>query len=494
MKSELEKLISKVKKYNPNADFSLIRKAFEFAQIAHFGQKRKSGEDFITHPLATAMALADWRLDSVSIAAALLHDTVEEGGASISEIKKEFGNEIARLVDGVSITGRIKLRGSTDEEFVENLRKMFLAMAKDLRVVLIRLADRLHNMQTLDALPKSKQKRIAKETLEVYAPLAERLGIGELKGQLEDLAFPYLYPKEYKWLLDYSAPYYARAKKDVEEAREELKKALSKEGISGEIHGRAKHLYSLYRKLLRPEINKDITKIHDIVALRILVKTVKDCYAALGVIHKVFKPVPFLGVSDFIAQPKPNGYRSLHTRVFGPRGRIMEIQIRTYQMHEEAEYGIAAHWYMALLKSKGKLTSEKIDKGRFFVPSEKLAWVKQLAVWQKTVLDSHEFLNALKFDALSHRIFVFSPKGDVYDLPLGATPVDFAYAVHTELGDRCQQAKVNGRLVSLDWKLKSGDVVEIIPSKKPKRPSLDWLKFVVTTVAKKKIAKHYKQD
>ena len=486
----VNELISKIKEYSPRADTSLVKKAFEFAEIAHTGQKRKSGDDFITHPVATAQILADWRLDTTSIAAALLHDTVEEGGVKLSEIKKEFGEEVARLVDGVSVTGRVKLRGSTDEEFVENLRKMFLVMARDLRVVLIRLADRLHNMQTLQPLPQEKQKRIAKETLEVYAPLAERLGIGELKGQLEDLAFPYVYPKEYRWIKKYSAPFYKQADTAILKAKKKIYKALLKEGVKSEIHGRAKHLYSLYKKLLRPEVNKDIEKIHDIVALRILVKTVKDCYAAMGIVHKIFRPVPYLGVSDFIAQPKPNGYRSLHTRVFGPGGRIMEVQIRTYEMHEEAENGIAAHWYYALQK-KGKISDEKVKKG-FFAPPDQLKWVKQLSLWQKRVTDTHKFLQALKFDALSHRIFVFSPRGDVYDLPSGATPVDFAYAVHTEQGDCCKQAKVNGKLVALNHKLKSGDLVEIIPSKEKKGPSRDWLKFVVTTMARKKIAKHFK--
>lgn len=488
----IDELISKIKDYNPRADIPLIRRAYEFAQIAHTGQKRKSGDEFITHPLATAQVLADWKLDATSLSAALLHDTVEEGGVKPPEIKKEFGEEVARLVDGVSITGQVKLRGSTDEEFVENLRKMFLVMARDLRVVLIRLADRLHNMQTLQPLPKEKQKRIAKETLEVYAPLAERLGIGELKGQLEDLAFPYVYPKEYAWVKKYSAPFYKQINQYITKAEKILKIALKKEGVSAEIHSRPKHLYSLYEKLLRPEIDKDIKKIHDLIALRILVQDIKDCYAVLGVVHKNFKPVPSLGVSDFIAQPKPNGYRSIHTRVFGPQGKIMEIQIRTFEMHEEAENGIAAHWYMAMLKSKGKLSSKDIDKGEFFVTPDKLKWVRQLSDWQKHVTDTHEFLKALKFDALSHRIFVFSPQGDAYDLPLGATPVDFAYEVHTELGDCCQQAKVNGRLVSLNHKLKSGDLVEIIPAKTKKGPSRDWLKFCVTTAARKKIAKHFK--
>lgn len=487
----LAQLISKVKEYNPRADVSLIRRAFEFAKIAHADQKRKSGHDFITHPAAVADILAELKLDGSSIAAALLHDTVEEGGAGKKELEKEFGKEIADLVDGVTKIGEVKLRESTSEQFVENLRKMFLAMAKDLRVVLIKLADRCHNLQTLAYLPKVKRIRIAKETLEVYAPLAERLGLGEMKGKLEDLAFPYVYPKEYKWLKEYSKPYYKKAGEDVFKAKRKIYKALVEEKVKVEIHGREKHFYSLYSKLLKPEINRDIAEIYDIVALRILTKTIKNCYAALGIVHKTFKPVPHLGVSDFIAQPKPNGYRSLHTRVFGPGGRIIEVQIRTYEMHGEAENGIAAHWYFAVQKSGG-VSDKKVERG-FFAPQDKLKWVRQLSAWQKEISDSQEFLKALKFDALSHRIFVFSPKGDVYDLPSRATPVDFAYAVHTGLGDYCKQAKVNGKLSALSCQLKSGDLVEIISGKKEKKPSRDWLNFVVTTAARKRIARHFRK-
>lgn len=484
-------ILTQIKRYNPNADFSLIKKAYDFAYEVHKGQKRLSGDAYISHLLAVAQALADWKLDSASISAGLLHDTVEDGGVKLEEIEKKFGEEIATLVDGVSKIGEIKLRGSKEEEFVENLRKMIVVMAKDLRVVLIKLADRYHNMQTLSPLPLEKQKRIARETLEVYAPLAERLGIGEMKGKLEDLAFSYVYSEEYKWVKDYSAPYYRQTEEYIKKAKEIILEKLKKEKIKAEVHGRAKHLYSLWRKLQRPEIDKDINKVHDLMALRILAPSIRDCYATLGVVHKIWKPVPAKGISDFIAQPKPNGYRSIHTTVFGPEGRITEIQIRTFKMHEEAENGIAAHWYFSQQKEKGVKDSQ-IEAG-FFAPTEKMTWVKELVKWQKEITDSKEFIDSLKFDALKHRNFIFSPKGDVFDLPTEATPIDFAYAVHTELGDSCRGAKVDGKLVSLDYKLKSGQVVEIIKSKQKKGPSYDWLNFVVTRCAKNEIAKHFRR-
>lgn len=452
-------------------------KVYQFAANAHFGQKRLSGEPFITHPAAVAKILTDWKLDSKTVIAGLLHDTIEDGAATHEDILKEFGPEVAALVDGVTKVGEIKLRGSSEEEFVENLRKMFLAMAKDLRVVLVKLADRLHNMQTLEYLPADKQKRIAKETLEVYAPLAERLGMGEVKGELEDLAFQYLFPEEYSWLKKYASSAFKQAGEHVKEAKRKLLRALAEEKITPVINGREKHLYSLYKKLLRPEINKDLSLIHDLVALRILTDTVEQCYVALGTVHKIFKPVPSLGVSDYIALPKPNGYRSIHTRVLGPDGRIIEIQIRTEEMHEEAENGIAAHWYYKELQAG------------VFVPREKLGWVRQLADWQKEVSDSQEFINNLKFDALSHRIFILTPNGDVKDLPAGATPIDFAYAVHTKLGDRTTGAKVNGKIAPFDYKLKSGDVCEVLLAKEPRKPHVDWLQFVVTNLAKTEIQK-----
>lgn len=483
----MENLLKRIREYNPRADLPLLRKAYRFAQDAHFGQKRLSGEDFISHPLAVANILADWKMDSYSLAAGFLHDTVEDGAATKEDLLKEFGETVAALVVGVTKVGEVKLRGSTEEEFVENLRKMFLVMAKDLRVVLIKLADRMHNLQTLKFLPEEKQKRIAKETIEVYAPLAERLGMGEVKGQLEDLAFPYLLPSEYAWLKDYSAAAYKEAEEHVSEAKKKLLLELAKENIKPTIHGRAKHLFSLYGKLLRPEFNKDLSLIYDLVALRIIVATIDECYVALGVVHKTYRPVPSLGVSDYIALPKPNGYRSIHTRVFGPGGRIIEIQIRTEEMHEEAEYGVAVHWYYAQAKRKG-VTDEKLEAG-IFAPEEELNWIRQLADWQQEAADEQEFMQGLRFDALSHRIFVFTPKGDVKDLPVGATPVDFAYAVHTELGDRTIGTKVNGKMVGLDYKLKSGDVCEIMLAKEPRKPNADWLEFVVTNLAKKEIQK-----
>jgi len=492
MNKNFEDLLSLIKSYNPKADFSLINQAFQFSSGVHAGQKRLSGEDFINHPLAVAKSLAEWKLDSGSITAGLLHDVIEDGGVKKEKLEKEFGKEIADLVDGVSKIGELKLRGSQEEEFVENLRKMIVVMAKDLRVVLIKLADRYNNLQTLYVLPPEKQQRIARETLEIYAPLAERLGIGEMKGKLEDLAFPYVYSQEYQWLKKYSAPYYKKAEKLLLKVKRKLLAELKKEGIGAEIHTRAKHFFSLYKKLLRPEINKDIVKIYDLVALRILVNTVEECYISLGVVHKVYKLVPYLGVSDFIAVPKPNGYRSIHTRVFGPQGRIFEIQIRTREMHEEAENGIAAHWYYGHEKTKGAKDSQ-LEKG-IFAPSGKMDWVRQLVAWQKEITDSKEFIESLKFDALKHRIFVFSPGGDVYDLPAEATPVDFAYAVHTELGNSCQGAKVDGRLVPLDYKLKSGQIVEIIPAKGKKDPSRDWLNFVVTKIAKDRIKRYFSKN
>lgn len=484
--------LDQIKKYNPQADFELITKAFKFAQQAHAGQKRLSGEDFFNHSLAVAQYLVDWKLDSSSVAAGLLHDIVEDAGIPLEKIEKEFGKTIAVLIDGVTKIGEIKLRESKAEEFVENLRKMIIVMAKDLRVVLIKLADRYHNLQTLYVLPKEKQIRIAQETIEIYAPLAERLGIGKMKGKLEDLAFPYLYPEDYQWLKGYAAPYYQKTSNQLVAIKRKLLKKLAEEGIRAEIQARAKHFYSLYKKILRPEIDKDISKIHDLVALRVIVETVGECYAALGIAHKLYKPVPSLGISDFIAVPKPNGYRSLHTRVFGPKGRIFEIQIRTQQMHEEAENGIAAHWYYAHQKEKGARDSQ-VEAG-FFAPTEKMSWLKELVKWQSEITDSKEFVDSLKFDALKHRIFVFSPKGDAFDLPAGATPIDFAYAVHTSLGDTCSGAKIDGKMAPLDYKLKSGQVVEIITAKGKKKPSRDWLNFVVTHTAKKEIEKHFRKE
>lgn len=486
LEESYKELVTKIWEYNGMADIEKIKKAWEFAKLSHIDQKRLTGEAFINHPLAVAKILCSWRLDTTSIIAGLLHDAIEEGGATRKDIVNEFGEEIARLVDGVTKVTELRLKGSKEQEFVENLRKMLLVMAKDLRVVLVKLADRLHNMQTLDALPVNKQKANAQETIEVYAPLAERLGIGEVKGQLEDLAFPYVYPEDYKKVKNRARIHYEKAGKHIKSMKRLLLKKLAKEGIKAKIDGRKKHLYSLWRKLERPEVDWDFDKVHDIVALRILVDKISQCYTALGVVHGCYKPVPHLGISDFIAQPKPNGYRSIHTKVFGPGERIVEVQIRTYKMHKQAEHGIAAHWVYGEAKVKG--TKDAILEMRGIkVDKDKLLWVKQLVDWQKEITDSEEFLRAVKFDALTHRNFVFSPLGDVYDLPAGATPVDFAYAVHTDLGNYIKCVRVDGRLVPLDYKLKSGEVVEIIKSKNPKKPSQDWLDFVVTTTARRKI-------
>jgi GTP pyrophosphokinase len=404
---------------------------------------------------------------------------------------EEFGEDVALLVDGVTKVTTFELKGSKEEGFIENLRRMILVMAKDLRVVLVRLADRLHNMQTLDALSEKRQKRVSRETLEIYAPLAERLGIGEVKGQLEDLAFPYLYPDEYKRIKNEAKEPFKKAEEDIKKMKRSLLKKLAAEGIRAEIHGRKKHLYSLWRKLERPNIDWDFSEISDIVALRIIVSGVAQCYTTLGVVHNTFKPVPNIGVSDFIAQPKPNGYRSIHTKVFGSRGRIAEVQIRTRAMHEEAEYGIAAHWSYALAKSKGA-KEEDLKKG-IISKESRLSWVKQLVEWQNQMTDEDEFIKAVKFDALAHRNFIFSPGGDVYDLPKGATPVDFAYAVHTELGNKIGGAKVDGKMVPLDYELESGEVVEIVKSKKQKGPTPDWINFVKTETARREINKYLRK-
>jgi guanosine-3',5'-bis(diphosphate) 3'-pyrophosphohydrolase len=490
--STFKSLLGEIKSYNPKADFKKIRSAFDFAKLAHTGQKRLSGEPFIIHPLEVARRLASWELDTTSIVVGLLHDTVEDGGATRKDIVQFFGEEVAVLVDGVTKVTDLRLKGSREREFIENLRKMLLVMAKDLRVILVKLADRLHNMETLSSLSPEKQKENSEETLEVYAPLAERLGMGEVKGVLEDLAFPYVFPKEYKQVLSRSKTYYKEAESRIFQMRKMLLKKLLEEGIKAEIHARKKHLYSLWKKLERPEIDWDFTKISDMVAMRIIVGTINQCYTTLGIVHANFKPVPYFGVSDFIAQPKPNGYRSIHTNVFGPGGTIVEVQIRTFLMHQQAETGVAAHWAYSELKSK--TIGQRLLRRGAFAPSEKLNWVKQLVDWQQELTDSEEFLKAVKFDALRHRNFVFSPHGDVYDLPAGATPVDFAYSVHTDLGRFITGAKVNGKIVPLDYKLKSGEVVEILKSKNPKKPNAHWLEFVVTAIARREINKYLRSS
>ncbi len=462
--------------------------ALEFAKLAHYGQKRLSGDPYITHPQTVAKTLKSWNLDEVTIVAGLLHDAVEEGGATREDIVKGFGEEVAQLVNGVTKITNIRLQGSQEEEFVENLRKMILVMAKDLRVVFIKFADRLHNLQTMKYIDRQSQIDNTKETLEVYAPLAERLGMGEIKGQLEDLSFPFLYPQEFTKLEKDSRNLYKSAEKYIQDFKSELLKLLLAKKIAAKIDVRRKHLYSLWCKLQRPEIDGDLDKIHDLFAARVLVSTAEECYLALGAVHGTWHPVPYLGISDFIANPKPNGYRSIHTKVFGLKGKIVEIQIRTHEMHEQAEMGLAAHWQYSQIKSTG-ISDAKLQN---IQAGNKLSWVKQLVSWQKEMTDSKEYLDALKFDALQHRNLVFSPIGDVYDLPRGATPIDYAYAVHTKLGHQAAGAKVNGKLVPLNHKLINGDVVEIIIDRKRAKPNHEWLNFVVTTTARHAISKALK--
>jgi len=470
-------------------DLSKIKRAWNFAQDKHKGQKRLSGEDYSVHCVETAIILASWGLDETSVVSGLLHDTIEDTDTTFSELEKNFGKEVASIVLGVSKVSHIRLRDSSSGEFVENLRKMFFAMAKDLRVVLVKLADRLHNSRTLEYLPLPKQKKIARETLEVFAPLAERLGMGEVKSDLEDLSFPFLDPETYKKVVDLSRSYYKKAEEDLVKMKKNILKHAAGEGINIKINTRKKHIYSLWKKLARKEINWDFSKIHDIVAMRLIVVNVSVCYLALGIVHSLYKPVPQIGISDFIAQPKPNGYRSIHTKVFGPGGRIVEVQIRSKTMHQQAEYGVAAHWAYSEAKTHGA-SNEVLEKKGVFAPKSKMSWVSELASWQKGIRNSREFIEAVKFDALSHRNFVFSPAGDVYDLPQGATPVDFAYAVHTKLGNFIKAAIVNGKMSPLSYILKSGDVVEITKDKNSKKPKRDWLDFVVTNLAKREIKRN----
>jgi len=467
---ELEAIL----KQNPERyDVEAIRRAFIAAKKCHEGQKRKAGEPYICHPLRAAIDVAKFQIDTPTVQAALLHDVVEDTPCTIEKIKAEFGDTVGFLVDGVTKLGHVKYRGV--EETVENLRKMMLAVAKDIRVILIKLADRFDNMQDLNVLAEEKQKRFALETLDIYAPIAHRLGIGELAGDLEDLAFPYVYPKEYKWLLNNVGERYESRKRYVTKLIPVLENELKANGITPiTCHARAKHYYSLYRKLLRKGMSIDT--IYDLVALRAVVHTIEECYAALGVVHSLWKPVPGR-IKDYIALPKPNGYRSLHTTVFGPEGVILEIQIRTQEMHEEAERGIAAHWKYS--------ESDKRPVGIQSVPKE-LAWINQLQNWQKEYKRADEFIESLKIDFFQHRIFAITPKGSVMDLPEGATPVDFAYHIHTDIGNQCAGAKVNGKIVPLDYRLQSGDVVEIL-TQKNKLPSEQWLEFVKTSFARNKI-------
>ncbi len=487
----IQQIIDEFKKNHPLGESEIILKAYQFALDAHQGQKRKSGEDYIYHCLDTAATIAKLKLDEETIAAALLHDVLDDTKITSNKLKKEFGENILQLVKGVCKVGKIKYRGK--ERMVENLRKLFLAMAKDIRVILIKFADRLHNMKTLDVLPKEKQRRIALETLDIYAPLAYRLGIGELKGQLEDFAFAYVHPKEYQEITKQIKDRYSRRKKYLQKTIPLVKKTLAKKNIRViEIHARTKRAYSLYKKLLR--YNMDWHKIYDLVALRIIVPDIENCYAALGIIHKKWKPL--IGrIKDYIAIPKPNGYQSLHTTVFCQGGKIIEFQIRTPEMHQESEYGIAAHWHYSEGRGFRNYIKRKILKQPAKKDFEKeLLWVQQLREWQKETFTSpQEFIDSLKIDFLKDRIFVFTPKGDVIDLPEGATPIDFAYQIHSDIGDQCIGAKIDGKLSSISEPLQNGQMIEIM-TQKNKKPNMDWLKFVKTNQAKNRIKAWYRKN
>ncbi|MCL0057596.1 bifunctional (p)ppGpp synthetase/guanosine-3',5'-bis(diphosphate) 3'-pyrophosphohydrolase, partial [Dehalococcoidales bacterium] len=480
-------LLEKAQAYLPLGKVAMIEDAYNFALSAH--QVRKSGKPYLEHPLQTALTLAELQLDACSLAAALLHDVPENCGIPISEIGAKFGSEVAKLVDGTTRLGKLSWSGegvATRESQAENLRKMLVAMAEDIRVVFIKLADRLHNMQTLDVLSSEKQRSVAQETLEIYAPLAHRLGIWELKWQLEDLSFRYLEPRKYRQIAKLVAARRSQRESFIAEVIQTLSGEFDRAGLRAEMSGRPKHIYSIHRKMEKySALGKDFDDIHDLLALRVLVDTVPDCYSALGIIHSLWRPLPE-GFDDFIANPKPNGYQSLHTVVMYQGITPLEVQIRTRDMHHLAEYGVAAHWRY----------KEGEKKDIHF--EERIAWLRQLIEWHRELIGAEEFLESVKTDIFIDQVFVYTPKGEIKDLPKGSTPLDFAYRVHTELGHRCIGAKVNGRLVPLNYQLNNGDVVEIMSAKGAKGPSRDWLSphlgYIRTSQAREKIRQWFKKQ
>lgn len=478
MDNRYNKLVEKIKSYNANCDFSILEKAYAISKKAHDGQLRESGEPFISHPLEVAHILADLGLDCTSIVAGLLHDTIEDTTCTCEELKGIFGDEIATLVDGVTKLERIPYT-TKEEQQAENLRKMFLAMAKDIRVILIKLADRLHNMHTLKFMPPEKQLEKARETLEIYAPLAHRLGISKVKWELEDICLRYIDPEGYYDLVEKIAKKRREREAFITQIMDEIKARTAELGVETHIDGRPKHFFSIYRKM--QEQNKSIDQIYDLFAVRVIVNSVKDCYAVLGLVHELYKPMPGR-FKDYIAMPKPNMYQSLHTTLIGYEGQPFEVQIRTWDMHRVAEVGIAAHWKY----KEGRSGDSDFDN--------KLAWLRQLLEWQKDAGDANEFVETVKYDLFADEVFVFTPKGDVVNLPVHSTPIDFAYAIHSAVGNKMMGARVNGEIVKLGYELKNGDIVEILTSSSVHGPSRDWLKLVKSSQARNKINQWFKKE
>ena len=471
----IEELIEKIKKYNPELDEEMLRRAYKLAYDHHKGQKRNSGEDYIIHPLNVAMILADMHMDTPTIIAGLLHDTIEDTDVTYDDIKNMFREEIANLVDGVTKLKKLNYK-TKQEKQAENIRKMVLAMAKDIRVIIVKLADRLHNMRTLEYMTDAKKKEKDLETLEIYAPIADRLGMSKIKWELEDSSLRYLDPENYYQLMDMINKRRNEREDLINSTIKTLKENLDKIGIKSDIHGRPKNFYSIYKKMKIK--GKAFDEIYDLSAIRVLVDDIKDCYGVLGVVHTLWKPIPGR-FKDYIAMPKPNNYQSLHTTVIDDNGETFEVQIRTYKMHQVAEYGIAAHWKY----KSGQTKTTSFD--------ENLTWLRQLLEWQKEFNDPNDFIETLKIDFFSDEVFVFTPNGDVINLPEGSTPIDFAYRIHSAIGNTCMGAKISGRMVPLDYVLKSGDIVEIITSENAS-PSRDWLKIVKSNQAKKKIQQYFK--
>ncbi len=475
MPAPIDELIAKVQSYDPSLDGESLRAVYMLADTAHKGQQRASGESYIAHPLAVAKILAEMEMDRATIAAAILHDVVEDTVITGDQVAERFGAEIASLVEGVTKLTRIPYQSKEDAQ-VENLRKMFMAMAKDIRVIIIKLADRLHNMRTLASLPESKQVQVARETLEIYAPIAHRLGIWKIKWDLEDLALRHLDPEAYRDIAERVAKKRNEREATVVAVVEQLNTHFEKMGIAAEVNGRPKHFYSIYSKLKK---GRDFSTIYDLTAVRIVVDSVKDCYGTLGLVHSIWKPLPGR-FKDYIAMPKPNMYQSLHTTVVGPGGDPLEVQIRTWEMHRTSEYGVAAHW--------------RYKEGRKPDAFEnKLTWLRSLLEWQNDMNDSRAFMENLKLDLFANQVFIFSPKGDVYSMPAGGTPLDFAYQVHTDIGHHCVGAKVNGKIVPLDYGVKNGDICEVLVNKSA-RPSLDWIAIVKTSSAKHKIRQWFRKE